>query len=141
VAAGGAGDALQLGAGTADAAGGQALEPLVVVDGRLDADQSGNAGMYVSGKAISAAPLRAASSMRLHAFATRLRRVEEDGRNVGGGGLERRHQAPAFFHVLIQLTVADGSLWPWPGLGQLGGAVIWPTGMVMMRSGSHTGNG
>src|SRR5213594_4891826 len=49
--------------------------------------------------------------------------------------------APAFFHVvLIQFTVAEGSLWPLPGLGQLGGAVIWPTGMVMMRSGSHTAN-
>ncbi|PYP99272.1 MAG: hypothetical protein DMF83_31125 [Acidobacteria bacterium] len=33
--------------------------------------------------------------------------------------------------VLIQFTVAEGSLWPLPGLGQLGGAVIWPTGMVM----------
>jgi hypothetical protein len=40
---------------------------------------------------------------------------------------------------LIQFTVAEGSLWPLPGFGQLGGAVIALTGMVMMRSGSQTG--
>jgi len=47
--------------------------------GATTADQSGNAGMYVSGNAISAAPWRAASSMRLHALAT----VFSASRNTG----------------------------------------------------------
>ena len=72
--------------------------------------------------------------------------IEEDRRGVRRGHAVRRirdgHQAPAFGHVvLIQFTVAEGSLWPLPGLGQLVGAVIAATGIVMIRSGSHTGNG
>ena len=35
--------------------------------------------------------------------------------------------------VLIQFTVADGSLCPWPGRGHVGGAVIAATGTVITR--------
>ena len=52
------------------------------------------------------------------------------------------HHEPTFGQVvLIQFTVADGSLCPLPGFAQPGGAVIEATGTVMIRSGSHTENG
>src|SRR5262249_38617318 len=43
--------------------------------------------------------------------------------------------------VLIQLAAAVGWLWPLPGFGQSAGAVMLRIGMVMIRSGSQTGNG
>ena len=43
--------------------------------------------------------------------------------------------------VLIQLAAAVDSLCVVPGFGQPGGAVMLRIGTVMMRSGSHTGNG
>ena len=43
--------------------------------------------------------------------------------------------------VLIQLAAAVDSLWVVPGFGQPGGAVMLRIGIVMIRSGSHTGNG
>src|SRR5262245_56629474 len=42
---------------------------------------------------------------------------------------------------LIQFAAAVDSLWPLPGFGQFAGAVMLRIGMVMIRSGSQTGNG
>ena len=47
-------------------------------------------------------------------------------------------QPIAFGQVfLIQLAAAVESLWPLPGFGQSGGAVMLRIGMVMIRSGSQ----
>ena len=43
--------------------------------------------------------------------------------------------------VLIQLAVAVESLWPLPGFGQFGGAVMLRTGMVITLSRSQAENG
>src|SRR5438874_887316 len=57
-------------------------------------------------------------------------------------GIGRKGQPTAFGQVfLIQSAAAVDSLWPWPGLGQLAGAVILRIGMVMTRSRSHVMNG
>ena len=51
-------------------------------------------------------------------------------------------QPMAFGQVfLIQSAAAVDSLWPWPGFGQLAGAVMLRIGMVMIRLGSQVGNG
>ena len=43
--------------------------------------------------------------------------------------------------VLIQFAAAVDSLWPWPGFGQFGGAVILRMGIVITRFGSQVENG
>ena len=42
--------------------------------------------------------------------------------------------------VLIQLAAAVDSLWPWPGFGQFGGAVMLRIGIVITRFGSQVEN-
>ena len=42
--------------------------------------------------------------------------------------------------VFNQLAAAVDSLWPLPGFGQLGGAVMSRIGIVMIDFGSQTGN-
>src|SRR5262245_2515113 len=72
--------------------------------------------------------------------------ADERGRTCRGrrriGQPSEPSRYPAFGQVvLIQFTVAEGSSCPFPGLGHVGGAVMALTGTVMIRSGSHTGNG
>src|SRR5260370_25201262 len=70
VAARGAGDALQLGAGAAQRAA-RRLNHSWLWMGAATADQRGNAGTYVSANAVNAAPWRAAPSLTLRALAPR----------------------------------------------------------------------
>src|SRR2546427_2262461 len=140
------GDALELRPRAAHGVGGESPEPAVVVDGRGQRRpdrKRGNIRLREGDELGAVTGGLVDEALRLgHG----LLEIEEDRRDVcrrhATRGIRRGHHAPAFGQlVLIQFTVAEGSLWPLPGRGQLGGAVIDATGIVMMRSGSHTGNG
>ncbi len=74
---------------------------------------------------------------------TKTSRAHRSGRGAVSDSVSQLVLQPVAFGqvVLIQFAAAVDSLWPWPGLGQFAGAVMLRIGMVMIRSGSHTGNG
>ena len=114
-AARGVGDALQLRPRAADAAGREALEPLVIVDRRDHRRPERERRNVRLGERDQRRTLACGLGDEAARLGHGLLRIEEDRRHVRCRGLEGRilgrHHVPAFFHVvLIQFTVADGSL-------------------------------